>query len=193
MVSLARNEFHECTASKDIQLFMQRNQTKENMEVVCHYLTVSAKLENTFLEEIMGKTKVSPFLSKGTGKAYLEEEESFIKKFLLTLQTIEPFSIRKSSLIKPFTNDLGKPNIRNLLNSKHIGKEMLLAYIRPRFCDQEHVISFEKKPMKRKMLATFATDINLRKKYNIEKDQKQIMELLVAGVVKLSQKDGEPH
>ena len=35
MVSLARDEFHERTASKDIQLFMPGNQTKENMEVLC--------------------------------------------------------------------------------------------------------------------------------------------------------------
>ena len=39
MVSLARDEFHERTASTNIQLIMPRNQTKKNMEVVAHYLS----------------------------------------------------------------------------------------------------------------------------------------------------------
>ena len=55
MATLARDEFHGRTASKDIQLMMPRNQTKQNMEVVCHYLTVGAKIRKTFLEQILGK------------------------------------------------------------------------------------------------------------------------------------------
>ena len=191
MATLARDEFHERTASKDIQFYMPRNQTKKNMEVVCHYLTIGAKLRKTLLEEILGKSTKPSFFSKGCGAKYKNQQESFVKSFFEKLDEVRPFSAEGRELRKPFTEEEVKDNIRNdMLNSKQIGHDMLLAYVLPRFCNQKHDIPSEKRPMKRKVIATFpANSKGKRKKKNVDKEQKNMLELLAAGVTRMSVDD----
>ena len=113
MVSLARDEFHERTTSEDIQLLMPRNQTKKNMEVVAHYLNVSAHIRTTLLENIIGKTHLAPFPSKGCGKSELQEQEQFIQLFLKKLLTTEPFKCVNRDLVRPFTDKKAKTTVKH--------------------------------------------------------------------------------
>ena len=103
-----------------------------------------------FLEfSVMALTSTCPTLfSKGCGQAFNNEQETFIQKVYIKLHEILPFENGKRTLMKPFTKETAKPNIKNdLLNSNKLGKEMVLAYVGPRFCNQVHNVSTEKRPI----------------------------------------------
>ena len=74
-----------------------------------------------------------------------------------------------------------------MLNCKAIGSEMVLAYVLPRYCRERHNVSDEKQRMKRKRLAVFAGDVKkMKKKQNVDKEQKDMLELLAAGVTRIN-------
>ena len=71
-----------------------------------------------------------------------------------------------------------------MLNCKAIGSEMVLAYVLPRYCRERHNVSDE---TQRKRLAVFAGDVKRkRKKQNVDKEQKDMLELLAAGVTRMN-------
>ena len=49
-VTLARDEFHERTASKDIQIIMPKQQTERNMQVLTQYVTYGATSRKNLLK-----------------------------------------------------------------------------------------------------------------------------------------------
>ena len=73
---------------------------------------------------------------------------------------------------------------------KDYGKEVLLSYVLPRFCNKKHVVRSEKMPMKKKTLSLFPK--NNRKKLSrektVRKEKEDMIEVLAAGIVQLSSK-----
>lgn len=191
MVSLARDEFHERTASKDIQLVMPRNQTKANMEVVCHYLPYSACIRKSLLEEILGKSNHS-FIPKGCGKKFINQQQFFIQKFVSKLEQCDPFISNERKLVKPFTTVFAKPNIRDdMVNSEELGKQWVMAYVSPRFCMRSHTTLSEKSRMKKKILSVFQSGEEKKKKPNPSKEQNKILEVMAAALIKLKDSTDE--
>ena len=107
------------------------------------------------------------------------------------MSTAHPFKGERRTLVKPFTDQKAKAMIQHdMLNSQKIGHEMILAYV-PRFCSYEHPISSEKKRMKKKLLSLFSSESKSKRKSSPDKQQKELLDVMVAGVLKLSQGESD--
>ena len=136
----------------------------------------------------LGKENKPTFFSKGCGGKFKNKQESFIRSFYEKLAETSPFQNSARTLKKPFTDEAAKANVRtDMLNCKAIGSEMVVAYVLPRYCRERHNVSDEKQRMKRKRLEMFAGDVKRkRKKQNVDKEQKDMLELLAAGVTRMN-------
>ena len=73
------------------------------------------------------------------------------------LQAENPLRIECRVLRQPFTTTLAKPSVkkdflgRDIFGSerKDYGKELLISYVKPRFCNSIHEINKEKLPMQK--------------------------------------------
>ena len=162
-VTLARDEYHERTASKNIQLIMPKQLTKKNMEVLTQYATYGARSRENMLAEIFGKEKSGFELAKGCSRRWLCMQEQNILLFFNMLTNEKPFKIESRELRQPFTTTMAKKSVekdflgREAFGSERTdyGKELLISYIKPRFCNDVHSVDREKLPMQRKTLSLF--------------------------------------
>ncbi len=77
---------------------------------------------------------------------------------------------------------------------KDLGDEILKSYVKPRFCNDLHPISSEKKKMSKKILTVFPTKKVVNRKKNTElKDKEKVLDVLAAGIIKLTTPGSEPH
>ena len=82
MNSLARDEYHERTASKDIKLVLPKYITEKNMESVAHFAPLGAMLRLNFIQEILGiKELRNNFPTKGCTSNFLNESEGYVFAF----------------------------------------------------------------------------------------------------------------
>ena len=185
MVCLARDEYHERTASLHIQLVMPRNPTPTNMLVVTQYLTYGAKLRKQFLEEVLAKMPYKPRFSKGCGKNFLQYQESKIQQYKKKLLECSPFDNANRELVQPFTNIPAKENVcSELLNGEDLGRQTVRAYI-PRFCATRHTIPSENRPMRMKRLATFKPEQKKEsKRMKIMKEERKVLQVLASSAIK---------
>ena len=182
MVGLARDEFHERTASKDIQLIMPRNLSRENMKVVTHFFSFSAMLRKTLLQEIIGKKAKVVAIKKGCAKNFINIQESYISKFKTKLEECSPFAFEKRKLTQPFTTkEANSKVVDELLDSETLGKRILVSYVEPRYLN--HGIS-SIPPMRRRMIANFRPERKPSKKVKHLSQQKKVLEVLAAAAIK---------
>ena len=184
VVGLSEDEFHERTASLDLQLIVPRQQTKRNMEVVVHYLPFSAHMQRNCKSSMIGKKPKVRETRKACSKSFVEKQESFLVTFYNKFAECDPFGTKHRPLFIPFTQDLAKKNVRDdMLNAEEIGREVLLAYVKPRYCSP-HDVTTEIQPMKRIRLALFKPPSRESKKAKQTAIQKEVMEVLAAHAVK---------
>ena len=184
---LGRDENHERTASSDIKVVLPKYVTETNIQAVTHFLPVSAKLRANFIQEILGISATKhTFPSKGCTQNFLELSEQYISAFQTKFEEIKPFMDLKRKLTKPFTEIVASDTIRNdMLRSKEIGKEVVEAYVKPRFCHSMHSIRSENQPMKKNKLKVFQKHQNKKNQSNPDKQKKEVRKsiFLVGGVV----------
>ena len=86
-------------------------------------------------------------------------------------------------LVQPFTSRAVNASVRyDMLHSDDIGKEHVLAYVKPRFCGQIHTICSEKRPMKRKRLSVLDGPKKIRRKK--EKTETTTLEVLASTLMR---------
>ena len=66
-VTLAYNEFHEWTASKDIQLILLKRLTKKNMQVLCQYVTYGAPARRNLIHQFFPVKEEKRFIKLKDG------------------------------------------------------------------------------------------------------------------------------
>ena len=163
-VTLARDEFHERTASKDIQIIMPKQQTERNMQVLTQYVTYGATSRKSLLKELFCEHELSGFkLAKGCTRSWLNIQEKYVTIFNKMISAENPFKVQKRLLYQPFTSKVVKDCTRlDILGRnkfgevrKDYGKEILISYVKPRFCQDVHNIDSEKIPMSKKILILF--------------------------------------
>ena len=77
---------------------------------------------------------------------------------------------------------------------KDLGDEILKSYVKPRFCNDLHPISSEKKKMSKKILTVFPTKKVVNRKKNTElKDKDKLLDVLAAGIINRTTPGSEPH
>ena len=195
-VTLATDEYHERTASKDIQLVLPKRLTDKNMQVTTHYVTYGACSRRNFTEEFFQKIKETFRISKGCISSWLAAQEKKIILFQKLLETEQPFAEKSRSLHQPFTTNLAKEAARySILGRKKIGDaykdlgdEMVKTLVKPRFCKTLHDIPTEKIPMKKKILVLFPSSTAKRnpKKSTALKEKENVVNVLAASLVKMS-------
>ena len=108
-VTLARDEYHEWTASLDIQVILPKQLTAKNMQVLTQYVTYGATARRNLLDQIFPKKKSSVFkLSKGCTVSWINSQERHIAIFQKILSTEKPFAIMNRILYQPFTSTVAK-------------------------------------------------------------------------------------
>jgi hypothetical protein len=84
------------------------------------------------------------------------EHEGRYNKNISKSITTETIFTTNRSLIKPFTSvPANKCPSRDILHLQEIGRAVLLAYVKPRYCS-DHLITSEKSGMRRQKLSTFS-------------------------------------
>ena len=195
--TLARDEYHERTASLQIQLRMPKQLTKQNMQVLTQYVTYSASTRNNLLAEIFRNNDRSQFqLSKGCRRNWVDEQERTINLFCSMLESENIFDIENRILKQPFTETMAKQSTKiDFLGRdafgetrKDYGKEILLSYVLPRFCMKKHAVSSEKMPMRKKYIALFPKEKSkkISRTKVAEKGKEDIIGVLAAGIIQLS-------
>ena len=101
-VALARDEFHERTASNDIQLVMPKQLTTKNMQVLIQYVTYGATARNNLINQFLPEAnELESFkLSKGCTKTWINFQESQMSTFRKMLATEYPFTVKNRILLK---------------------------------------------------------------------------------------------
>ena len=193
---MARDEYHERTASRDIKFVMPKQLTKQNMEVITQYSTYGARVRNNFLHEFFS-IRSSPFeLAKGCSRKWLVNQERLINIFLEMLRLESPFKIEGRLLHQPYTHIPAKLSLKKeFLGRENFGdtpqdhgREILLSYVSPLFCNVCHVIATEKQAMKKRCMLLFPKpkSKSQTRKTNQMKDRDDIAQVLAASIVKLS-------
>ena len=140
-VSLARDEFYERTASKDIQLVMPKHLTKTNMQILTQYVICGATTRRNFLRNFFPETKPSSFkLAKGCTPSWLDAQEKFVSIFLNMIRGEQPFIINKRLLKQPFSSNITKEGSQMEIlgkcfdeEPKDLAKEIVLNIVVPKF------------------------------------------------------------
>ena len=136
-VTLARDEYHERTASHEIKCVMPQQLTKQNMEVITQYSTYGARVRNNFLNEFFSIKSSSFEVAKGCSRKWLANQEHLISIFLNMLKLESPFKSEGRSLYQPYTNIPAKPSLKkDFLGRENLedipqdhGKEVLESYV----------------------------------------------------------------
>ena len=195
--TLARDEYHERTASLEIKLRMPKQLTKKNMQVLTQYVTYSAATRNNLLAEIFRTNDRSQFeISKGCRRTWVDEQEKTIDLFSSMLQNERIFAMENRELKQPFTERLAKQSTKKDFLGRDVfggirqdyGKEILLSYVLPRFCSTKHAVSSEKMPMRKRGIALFPKDKpkKVSRAKAAEKEKEDMIGVLAAGIIQLS-------
>lgn len=109
------------------------------------------------------------------------------------------FVIENRELKQPFTETVAKQSTKKDFlgrdafgeDRKDYGQEVLLSCVLPRFCNTKHAVSSEKMPMRKKVLSLFPKDKDKKAASRAtiaEKEKKDMIEVLAAGIIQLSSK-----
>ena len=200
-VSLARDEFRERTASKDIQLEMPKQLTETKMQILTQYVNYGVTTRKNFLRHFFPETKSSSFkLTKGCTPSWSNAQEKFISIFLNMIRGKQPFIINKRLLKEPFLSNIAKEGsqmeiLRRCFGEepKDLGEEVVLSIVVPKFCKTVHDTATESISMKKNGLVIFPQpkERKISKYQAALKEKEKMVNVLTARIEKVTSGDSE--
>ena len=112
----------------------------------------------------------------------------------------QPFMINKQLLKQPFSSNIAKKGSQMEIfgrcfveESKDLSKEIILSIVVPKFCQTVNDIATERMSMKKNMLITFPhpKERKFSKYQAARKDKEKVVNVLAAGIEKLTPRDSE--
>ena len=201
-VTLARDKFHERTASKDIGLILPKRLTDKNMQVFCQYVIYGPSARRNLIHQLFPVKEEKVFIkSKCCISLWLGIQEKYVNIFRQMISPKRPFNLEFRILTQPFTENIAKDGERLQIlgrfihreERKDIGEDLVKSYVKTMFCAKLHNVSLERISMQKKIIILFPSkkEKAISRQHAAAKEKESKLNVLAVGLVKTSSGDVE--